>query len=107
VKLWLRNILQYLKPRHRLRVVQDDSLPEHIGTREVVVVEEDGENWVAGLYCPCGCGDRIELMLLQGVRPRWDAAADAEGRPTLYPSVWRKEGCCSHFWLRNGRVRWC
>ena len=107
MKPWLRNIFEHFSPRHRLRVVENDSLPDSIGPREVVVAQEDGENWVAGIYCPCGCGERIELLLVQGVRPRWDASVDAQGRPTLHPSVWRKEGCGSHFWLRGGRVRWC
>jgi hypothetical protein len=25
----------------------------------------------------------------------------------LYPSVWRKGGCRSHFIMRKGRIRWC
>lgn len=104
---WIRNFVERLRRPLALRMVADDSLPEHLMAREVVIAEDDGEAWVAGLICPCGCGDRIELMLLKDVRPRWSASVDAKGRPSLFPSVWRKEGCRSHFWLRNGRIRWC
>lgn len=107
MRAWLRNCLEHLRPRHKLRFVESDSLPKSIGRRELVIAREDGEAWVAGLICPCGCGDRVELVLLVGVRPRWDAATDERGRPTLFPSVWRQYGCRSHFWVRNGRIRWC
>ena len=107
MRLWLRNLLERFKPRHKLRIVIEDTLPVHIAPRELVVAHEDGENWVAGLHCPCGCGDRIELVLLAGIRPRWDVGTDRLGRPFLHPSVWRRGGCGSHFWLRKGRIRWC
>jgi len=59
------------------------------------------------MRCPCGCGHVIELLVVAEAKPRWDVAVDAKGRPTLSPSVWLQKGCRSHFWLRNGRIRWC
>ncbi|WP_420496783.1 DUF6527 family protein [Szabonella alba] len=59
------------------------------------------------MRCPCGCGDIIELLVIAEAKPRWDVGADRERRPTLSPSVWRKTGCRSHFWVRRGRVQWC
>ncbi|MCQ1572731.1 DUF6527 family protein [Neorhizobium galegae] len=59
------------------------------------------------MRCPCGCGDTIELMVLDGARPRWDITVDHSGRPSLHPSVWRNIGCRSHFWVRRGRIQWC
>ncbi|WP_246622445.1 DUF6527 family protein [Rhizobium laguerreae] len=59
------------------------------------------------MRCPCGCGDMIELMILRGARPRWDISIDKAGHPSLHPSVWRKSGCRSHFWVREGRILWC
>ncbi|WP_407119579.1 DUF6527 family protein [Bradyrhizobium sp. LMG 9283] len=46
-------------------------------------------------------------MLLDEVKPRWDVVVDAEGRVSLHPSVWRRTGCRSHFWIRKGKVVWC
>ncbi|MDX8494192.1 DUF6527 family protein [Mesorhizobium sp. VK22B] len=59
------------------------------------------------MICPCGCGRRLELMLLKGVKPRWDLDVDQHDFPTLYPSVWVADGCRSHFFLRSGRIDWC
>ncbi|WP_315838659.1 DUF6527 family protein [Bradyrhizobium prioriisuperbiae] len=59
------------------------------------------------MRCPCGCGETIELLVIQEAEPRWDLLVDGSGRPTLKPSVWIQHGCRSHFWLRCGRVEWC
>ncbi|WP_366809845.1 DUF6527 family protein [Sphingomonas sp.] len=75
--------------------------------RDLVVARHDQEDWSVGLRCPCGCGETIELMLLPEVRPRWSLTLDQLDRPSLSPSVWRRTGCRSHFWLRCGRVTWC
>ncbi|MGE3303619.1 MAG: DUF6527 family protein [Hyphomonadaceae bacterium] len=72
-----------------------------------MVAREADTLWLAGLICPCGCGRRLELMLLEGVKPRWDLKVDPKRRVTLHPSVWVADGCRSHFWLRNGQVDWC
>nr|WP_246810918.1 DUF6527 family protein [Ensifer sp. ENS09] len=59
------------------------------------------------MRCPCGCGDTIELLVVDGAKPRWDLTMDEASRPTLHPSVWRGKGCRSHFWVRHGRIHWC
>ncbi|MGO7611084.1 DUF6527 family protein [Rhizobium ruizarguesonis] len=46
-------------------------------------------------------------MVLEEALPRWDVALDEAGKPTLHPSVWRKSGCRSHFWMKRGRIHWC
>jgi hypothetical protein len=53
------------------------------------------------------CGKRLEMMLLKGVKPRWDISQDAKGRVSLHPSVWLRDGCKSHFWVRAGKNVWC
>jgi Family of unknown function (DUF6527) len=96
------------KPRpFALAYFEGDELPETLPERTLVVAREEGELWSAGLICPCGCGRRIELMLLPDVEPRWDVRIGKGGAPTLWPSVWAKTGCRSHFWLRDGEVSWC
>jgi len=60
----------------------------------------------AALICPCGCGDTIQLNLLTGVRPCWQVE-HTKGLVSLNPSIQRKNGCRSHFWLRNGEIIWC
>lgn len=90
-----------------LTYIEGDELPAEIPERTLLVAREDGDLWSAGMTCPCGCGRRIELMLLSAVKPRWDLEVDEQGLPTLRPSVWVNDGCRSHFWLRAGKVDWC
>ena len=104
---WWRNTRENLMPARRVAFVESDSLPETLPRRGVIVAREEGELWSAGMMCPCGCGDLLELALLEEARPRWSVGVDRCGRASLSPSVWRKTGCGSHFWLRRGRVRWC
>lgn len=96
------------KPRgYVLSFVEGDELPDVIPRQTVLVACEDGELWSAGLSCPCGCGRKIEVMLLPAVEPRWDLSVGTNGSPSLSPSVWANDGCRSHFWLRDGEIRWC
>ncbi|MDR6453439.1 DUF6527 family protein [Variovorax paradoxus] len=91
----------------KLVVVKGDSLPSPMPHRDVVLARDDGEDWCVGLRCPCGCGRVIELLVVPEASPRWNITTDSAGRPTLHPSIWLKDGCRSHFWLRNGKVQWC
>ncbi|MCO0822782.1 DUF6527 family protein [Enterobacter hormaechei] len=43
---------------------------------------------------------------MEEANPRWDYALDDNNLPSLYPSVWLKDGCQSHFWIKKGRVIW-
>ncbi|MDN3563719.1 DUF6527 family protein [Paeniroseomonas aquatica] len=104
---WWRNTWARIAPRRRLIIIEGDSLPKRLPRRNLVLAREGGEDWCLGMRCPCGCGDTIELLVIDEAKPRWDIALDGNGRPTLSPSVWRKKGCRSHFWLRGGRVEWC
>ena len=105
--LWWRRLKSAILPTRRLRIVAGDSLPDRLPVRDVVLARDEDEDWCAGMRCPCGCGQKIELLLVKGVAPRWDLRVDAKRRPSLKPSVWLKNGCRSHFWLSSGRVRWC
>ena len=96
-----------LLPRRRIRIADGHVLPRVLPYRDLIVTRDDGEDWSVGMRCPCGCGEIIELMLVPEAKPRWTLTHDALGRGSLSPSVWRKTGCRSHFWLREGRVHWC
>ena len=89
-----------------LAYVDGDELPDVIPPRTLVVARDGDDLWSAGMVCPCGCGRRIEVMLLREVKPRWDLAVAGNGRPSLSPSVWAMDGCRSHFWLREGEIHW-
>jgi Family of unknown function (DUF6527) len=103
---WWRRLVAALAPRRSLKVVESE-LPEKLPLWNLVLAREGDEDWSVGLRCPCGCGQRLEMMLLKKVKPRWDLSVDRRGHASLHPSVWVREGCKSHFWVRSGRIVWC
>lgn len=103
------DILGTLLPRRRivrLRLVEG-SFPKSMKSNLLYVLTDDGEPWQAAMVCPCGCGMTLDMNLLTDERPYWSYSADKRGAATLHPSVWRKIGCKSHFWLREGKIIWC
>ncbi|MFD2265406.1 DUF6527 family protein [Lacibacterium aquatile] len=106
LRRWYRTVREQRGPARKLEIIEGDMMPTTMPARNLVLAREDGEDWSVGMLCPCGCGDVIELMLIKNTRPRWDLTIE-DGRPSLHPSVWRATGCRAHFWLKNGRVRWC
>jgi hypothetical protein len=99
--------LEQMLPPRRLIVAKGDSLPSKMPIRAIVLAQEGNDDWCVGMQCPCGCGRTIELLVIDEASPRWDYSIDSNGYPSLHPSVWIKDGCRSHFWLKNGRIRWC
>jgi hypothetical protein len=105
--LWWRRLWARFAPRRSLKIVAGDMLPAKLPRRDLVLARDGDEDWSVGLRCPCGCGQRLEMMLLKGVKPRWDVTVDRRGHVSLHPSVWLREGCKSHFWVRSGKIVWC
>lgn len=106
----LRAIVRWIAGRVRRpyrTIIVQDVLPPALSRGTVYIVEEDGFREQAAMLCPCRCGEVLHLNLLPDERPCWRATVDLKGAPTLHPSVWRRKGCGSHFWLRRGRVQWC
>lgn len=90
-----------------IRAVDKPPSNEKVASNTLYFVAPNGNpKWVL-FRCPCGCSSVITLSLQQAHRPRWTLKISPNGRPILYPSVWRDVGCMSHFWVRDGRVHWC
>lgn len=113
---WFRNIWYALvraaRPRRRtisFVVAVSETAPPLDAVQHAVVhvVHANGRNRWAMLRCPCGCNDVVTLSLQDVHHPHWKLARTASGKPTLYPSIRKQEGCRSHFWIREGRVHWC
>ena len=103
---WLLNTLESLMPARKLTIVNGDELPPRLPRRGLVLLRDNGEDWSIAMRCPCGCGQKLELPLIPEATPRWDLRVDADGRPSLAPSVWLRDNCRSHFFLRRGKVQW-
>lgn len=76
-------------------------------TNELTIFGGKGYNKWAHLICPCGCNEIINLSLMKSHNPHWYLKIDNFSRPTLYPSIWKKDGCESHFWIKKGKLIWC
>jgi hypothetical protein len=93
---------------YRATFVEDDQLvPKVLPPYTVYIVGSQGNEWLAVMNCPCGCGETLPLNLLQDEAPNWTWSTGMDGAVTLKPSVWRKVRCKSHFFLRNGEISWC
>lgn len=101
VRRWFRRFVQ---PTIRLRVVV--SIPKRPLPQNAYLVIEDGIEEYLALLCPCRCGETIYLNLLPDDRPCWRLERGRNQTFSVHPSVWRTTGCCSHFFLRAGKVIW-
>jgi hypothetical protein len=82
----------------------DEELPDRLAFRRVYALGQPA--WRAVFACPCGCGDAVELSLVDSIPPSWTLRRDAAGRATFSPSVWRQRACNSHYFIQNGQIRW-
>jgi Family of unknown function (DUF6527) len=89
---------------HVVQYVDDE--PDQCKPGVLYVIEDAGRPWTAVMACPCGCGNALHMNLIADTQPVWALKIDGRGTPTLAPSVWRREGCRSHFVLRRGRIEW-
>lgn len=80
-----------------------DRLPRH--TLALIGGRRDRPKWAA-LECPCGTAHRIAVPLRRSGGPNWEVSLDANGVPSVKPSVDDQGERRCHFWLRSGRVAW-
>ncbi|WP_460970886.1 DUF6527 family protein [Spirosoma migulaei] len=106
-RLWKR-FLDFIRKRpvpYTYEHVRD--FPDIWKARTVYLLGKPDQEWLAGMICPCGCGQPIELLLLETEWPRWKLTRHEDNSLTLKPSIWRTAGCKSHFFLRKGNIEWC
>jgi hypothetical protein len=109
MKKWLEQSVKFLsqsqvnekKYLYQFSIEEPDSIDEWV----IYIVGERANYWMITFKCPCGCDSVISLNLLKGVRPRWKFKT-RWGTISISPSVWRRVGCRSHFYIRKGRVDW-
>jgi hypothetical protein len=102
--------ISYSEPKihfNSLQIVNKTPGNAAINENEFIAVIHENTPYWAMFRCPCGCGTVISLSLQKIHKPSWTVEKSKYGRPSLYPSVWQNKGCCSHFWIKGGRVHWC
>lgn len=107
---WLSGFFQFVfgKRSQDYSVVVSDQHPveKFFKTGVIHVVSFEGNYKWAYLRCPCPRHDLIRLNLSRAKRPQWTVRINEDGVPDVSPSVWQKDGCFSHFWIKNGKVVW-
>lgn len=87
-------------------VLEHPPRPDLVADTSIYVVCRSGKDRWAIFRCPCGCSVVITLSLQSVHRPYWQATRTPSGRSSLFPSVWRDQGCLSHFVVSDGLVLW-
>lgn len=91
----------------RLGVVERQFETEALLTEsgDCVVVVRDVQRSLV-MLCPDGCGETLTVNLDPRSGKAW-RLQEFEGRLTLYPSIWRQEGCRAHFIIWRDTILWC
>src|SRR4051812_37937090 len=89
---------------HVLFVERISEIPNEIG-RDVYIVRRGTRDIWAVFMCPCEQRHRLTINLSTSRRPYWKAKSNPE-HFSLFPSVWLKEDCFSHFWIEDHRIFW-
>src|SRR5437016_3527464 len=92
--------------RPKIKAVFTEEVPDDPEEGRLYVVGQDGEHWSVAVRCPCGCNAVLQMSLHREGRPRWELTRHEDGSVSLYPSIYRRVGCHSHFFLRRGRIEW-
>jgi Family of unknown function (DUF6527) len=113
IKKWSQQFARVVRDRLHRRLVPsygtrlvEDYLPKKLKKRMLYIVQDGGFLEQAAMLCPCGCNRILHMNLLPDEHPCWRLTRHKDGTASLYPSVWRKVDCQSHFWFRHGRVHW-
>jgi Family of unknown function (DUF6527) len=107
---WIDRVAEWFRflvdPRRPLEVEFVDDAPDALDATKLYLVGNRDMPWSAMFACPCGCKATIALSLIQTDRPHWCVRHHSDDSVSLSPSIWRTRGCCSHFFLRRGKVVW-
>jgi hypothetical protein len=89
--------------RYKYKFCKDE--PEELEQKVIYIIGEHPYLWKICFRCPCGCNEVISLNLLKEANPRWRFTIRWR-KISIYPSIWRKVGCKSHFYIKKGKVNW-
>lgn len=92
--------------KYRITAIRVEELPDKLDSDKVYLAGESDYLWFAAMVCPCGCDQILYMSLMPDQRPMWNVTVHHNGGVSLHPSVWRRVGCKSHFWLKHGHIVW-
>jgi hypothetical protein len=92
------------RPELLAKIVPECPSPDELAPGLLLVEAREGYLKWAHLSCP-RCGDHIQLPLAGS--GKWSVKIDLICRPTINPSIWEKDRCGAHFFIRKGTLLWC
>ncbi|MDW7663049.1 MAG: DUF6527 family protein [Bacillota bacterium] len=104
---FIKSLKKHLFIKNRYSTVYISELPDSIKEGKIYILGEGESLWEAVLLCPCGCTEILHMSLHKEGRPKWIVKGVGKKYITLTPSIWRKNGCRSHFFFKNGCIEWC
>jgi hypothetical protein len=76
----------------------------HLKAAGDAVLIERGRPRLLVLRCPCGCGEDFPINLDGRSGPAWRLYGDHNSSLSVFPSVWRENGCKSHYIIWRGTI---
>lgn len=105
--IW-QKVVNWWHPKHQLlKTVHVEELPDQLTANAVYIAGQDGNLWYAAMVCPCGCAETIHISLYPDGHPKWRLTENPDDTISITPSVWRKVGCRSHFFIIHSKIIWC
>jgi hypothetical protein len=83
-----------------------EDVPQNIKDDTIYIIQDGLKPESLAFKCPCGCNSNIILNLLEDASPRWRYEILSNDSLNIYPSIWRKSGCKSHFFIVESIVKW-
>ncbi len=110
IKLMLKTIVSWLtslftkEKLYKAKFV--DEMPKTFVPHTVYVLGNTKNQYLATILCPCGCKESLNMNLTPTAKPRWKLKFSNDKTVSFHPSLWKKSGCKSHFFLRDGKINW-
>ncbi|MFK7107986.1 DUF6527 family protein [Flavobacterium oreochromis] len=82
-----------------------DDVPDNPKDKVLYLIGEDGYFWQFVVVCPCGCKSLLYMNLMDDEAPFWKYDIN-DGLISITPSIDRKVGCKSHFFIKKGIIIW-
>lgn len=105
IKLVL-SLFKIQKKGYELISIEDAPEENNFENQKVYWVGRPDNKWCAAFICPCGCKEVIYLNLLPKGSPCWRITNEGSDFFTIHPSINRKKGCKSHFFIKNNTIIW-
>jgi hypothetical protein len=86
------------------RFIYVEELPNKVNDKMIYIIGNIDQPWLIALNCPCGCQSLIQLNLLKEGDPRWKFRITKKGKINISPSIWKINGCKSHFLIYRSKI---